>query len=170
MRISRKQAKELGIDLPVKASKLPQNAFGTAEAGIGPSVNLAAVLGGIAERQKASGVMLEIPKWTPPTTNQWYGKHWRTRHALKKATTAIIALHASQQFIRKASCKRKVTLSVWGWPTGRLPDVDNFAKIFLDALRDCRLILDDDAKGLESFTVKIERSLDRRTVIVLEDC
>lgn len=114
---------------------------------------------------------LTIPNWTPTLTNHWYGKHWRVRYKLKRAQNDIVAAYAMQQQIPQATCRRRLLIQVWGWPTGRKPDLDSFDKLLLDAIRDCGLILDDSERGLEGrMLVEVHRSRERKTVITLEDC
>lgn len=115
---------------------------------------------------------LTIEGWTPPTINQFFGKHWRIRHKLSRQCKDMIAVHAMQQSIPKASGRRAVLLQVWGWGHGgRLPDRDAFDKLTLDALVACGMLTDDNAKGLAGrMLVEITRSKDKRTEIVLEDC
>lgn len=113
---------------------------------------------------------LTIPDWTPPTSNQWYGKSWRVRYKLGQDAKSFVWLYAAKQRIVKASGRRRVSLEVHGWAKGKTPDLDAFDKLLLDALTHYGLLTDDSPEGLEGrMEVTIVRSKERKTIITLED-
>lgn len=90
-----------------------------------------------------------VPNWTPPSINPTLGRHWSVLSGLKKAVAKLLAAYAARAGVRLVTPQfrpvRKLELHVTGWPEldQRLPDPDNFLKVFLDAAKQGRLIVDD---------------------------
>lgn len=114
---------------------------------------------------------LTIKNWTPLLLNPSMRKHWRSRNKSLRDQGGLIRVFAMLQMIHPAGGRRRVSLEVHGWPSGRLPDADAFDKLLLDALVAAGLLVDDDDAGVEGrMQVKIVRSKERKTIITLEDC
>jgi hypothetical protein len=111
---------------------------------------------------------LRLPGWTPAPLNSLIGCHWGTRSRRKRADREVVALEALAQGIPRATGRRRVSLVVTGWPTGRLPDADGLLKSTLDALVHAGLLVDDAPAWCELGAVEVCRG-PRGTTIVLED-
>jgi len=111
-----------------------------------------------------------IEGWHPATLNKIM-KHWRIGVRRKREAIKLFTWSAMDLGIPKATRKRRVTLTVYGWRCGNLPDKDAFDKVVLDSLVRSGLLMDDNEKGLEGrMQVELVRSKEKRTVIELEDC
>lgn len=90
-----------------------------------------------------------IPNWTPPSVNPTLGNHWSLMNSMKKAVAKFVGVYAIKNGVRLVTPQfrpvRKLELLVTGWPEldQKLPDPDNFLKIFLDACKQARVIVDD---------------------------
>jgi hypothetical protein len=112
-----------------------------------------------------------IPDYHPPAANDWVGRHWAVKHRLRSLLTDLLGVYANIAGVPPATGKRRVRLHLTGWPGGRtLPDLDAFDKLFLDALKQAGLILDDNAAGLaERLVVTIARDPIDCTIVTLEE-
>lgn len=109
-----------------------------------------------------------IPNFHPARLNQLIGcYHWSKAHKLKKSDAKMIAAYS--RHVEKAVGKRKVKLIVTMGPRMRCPDVDSFWKSTLDALVQCKLLVDDSPKWCEIMPVIYERGQAKGTIIRLYD-
>lgn len=113
--------------------------------------------------------LLTIPAFTPRRVNEWSGRHWKVKHRMRKEMTELFRAYALQQRIPEATRPRRVSLTVYGWPRGSMPDPDAFWKLLLDALKQAWLLRDDSAAWCELGPVRCVRSMERRTEIELVD-
>jgi len=113
---------------------------------------------------------LTIANWHPPRLNQCFGRHWRTAHRLKTATTDILAAEAHNQNVPQATGKRRVALHLYGWRRGVMPDLDAFSKLLCDSLKRAGLLVDDSPTWLDGLVqVTLTRSAEKKTVLILEE-
>lgn len=114
--------------------------------------------------------ILAIPNYHPPRLNQVRGRHWFREHAAKRDLAALLKFEAHNQHVPPATGKRRVRLQITGWIRGgKLPDLDAYDKLLLDALVRARLLQDDDGQDLDGrLAVELCRG-EKRTVITLED-
>ncbi len=112
-----------------------------------------------------------IPDWHPPTLNQVIGRHWSILDTAKKGVAQFLAIYGILQAkVPMAHTCRRVHLLMTGWPRGSFPDKDAFDKIFLDSLKQSRLLVDDSALYLDGrMQVYFVRSKVKSTTVVLED-
>jgi hypothetical protein len=112
-----------------------------------------------------------IPDYHPPAANDWVGRHWGVKHRLRSLLTELLIVYAKLAGVPPATGQRRVRLHLTGWPGLRtLPDLDAFDKLFLDALKQARLIVDDNAAGLaERLVVTLARDAIDCTIVTLED-
>ena len=92
--------------------------------------------------------LLVIPKWRPPLSNDWRGRHWSVAHRLRKLSTQVLGIYALQQHVPRATGQRRVSVEIVLAPRQRQPDRDAFDKLLLDALTGAGLLLDDGERGL----------------------
>lgn len=122
------------------------------------------------KQQPGKFTVIIIPDWMPPTLNQWIYKHWRVRQKTVQDTTLMVKIHAANQHARSAQGPRKVSLLVTLGKGRKQPDRDAYDKILLDALVHCRLLVDDDDRGIVGrMAVEFDRDERSATRITLED-
>lgn len=116
--------------------------------------------------------IFSLPDFHLPLINQSRGKHWRHEHDLKMEAIDMLATYALLHSVPPAKGKRKVTITMHGWPgKRRLPDIDAPLKLGLDCLVRAGLLTDDGPDGLAGMpVVEFVRSASKLTVITLEDC
>jgi Holliday junction resolvase RusA-like endonuclease len=112
---------------------------------------------------------LIIPNWHPAKITAWDGRHWRTKHRLKKADREMIGTYSMLAAIPPATGKRRVSLVITLAPRQRAGDPDAYFKSLNDALVHARLLIDDNRQHVELGTVEFCRGRARVTEIVLED-
>lgn len=93
--------------------------------------------------------MLVLPRWRPPLQNEYRGRHWSVAHRLRCTATDILAAHALQQRVPRATGRRRLTLSVRLAPRQKRWDRDASDKLLLDALINAGLLIDDSDRGLD---------------------
>src|ERR1700735_3273135 len=98
---------------------------------------------------------INIPDWCPVRINQWRGRHWSVRAKLVRQQVAMIGTYALLQGVPLAKGKRKVRLCVW--KPGQSVDSDAYTKDILDALVQCRLLVDDSDKWLGGLEVIVTK-------------
>lgn len=115
--------------------------------------------------------ILHIPDWMPTSLNKLVNSHWAVASKYKKADRNLIALYATSQEIPKATRKRRVSLRVVLPKGQRSLDNDNVWKSLLDALKHCKLLVDDTPKYCETTTPVWLRSGTelKETFVILED-
>jgi Holliday junction resolvase RusA-like endonuclease len=101
--------------------------------------------------------------------NQLLHAHPMRAARLKRIDRDLVTAYARLGTIPPADGPRRVSLHLYGWPRGRLPDPDAPLKSLLDALVHARLLVDDGAAWCVLGGVRFERAPERRTVITLED-
>lgn len=114
--------------------------------------------------------MLTIPEATP-SRNKFHHKHWRVESASKKRWGLMILVAAKLAKAAPAQGMRRVRIDRYG---SRRLDEDNFiggAKGILDSLKEQKLIIDDNADGIELLwrQMKPEPRQKAFTTITLED-
>ena len=114
-------------------------------------------------------MQIVIPNWTPTSINTLLGSHWAKARKLKQADQQVIAVHAYNAKITKATGKRKVNIEVTKSGRGRLPDADNLLKSCMDALKNCGYLIDDSNQWVEWEQPIIQRGNENKTVITLID-
>ncbi len=117
----------------------------------------------------STAFFIVIPDYTLPMVNEWRGRHWSKRSRAKAVAADILKVYAHLAGVPDAAGKRRVGITLHGWPSGTLPDPDAFLKDALDALKTAKLIVDDSQKWVEWTMPVIVRSKGRRTEIALED-
>lgn len=115
-----------------------------------------------------------VPGWTPPLVNAWSGRHWSARHKLTKATAELLAVYAAIAGVPKVrpgeyAPVRRVEVTAFGWPRGKVPDPDNLLKCLFDGMKRAGLLVDDSSEWLRWSTPVIVRSKTRQTIIRVED-
>lgn len=118
-------------------------------------------------------VALTIPNWHPARLNQWDGKHWGVRSRLKKADSLVlatyVAAHPAQRWLRSPQGPRRVSLRLYGWKRGRLPDPDAYWKSVLDGLVHAGVLRDDSWEHVELGLVVFARSEAKSTTILVSE-
>lgn len=116
---------------------------------------------------------LLIPHWHPPAMNQWVGRKWVVKHRLRCQASQMLAAYAFVQGVPKARGRRRVTLTVTLRPAQRRrgcrPDPDAYGKLFLDALVQAGLLVDDAAEWVEFLPVRFADEGEWGTEVMLED-
>jgi len=92
--------------------------------------------------------ILHIPGWQPVLANQLMG-HWAAAARLKRRDVQQVARAKIVHGVPDAKGKRIVRIEIARSVGGRWPDVDAPLKSTLDALVQCRLLVDDSAKWCE---------------------
>jgi hypothetical protein len=117
--------------------------------------------------------VLTIPRWRPPLTNAWRGRHWSKAHRLRRQAEELLAAYAREQGIPRAAGRRRVAVEVVLGPRMRRADPDALDKLLLDALVNAGLLLDDGERGLAGRVAVHFRWADRGgwwgTVLTFED-
>ena len=114
--------------------------------------------------------VLEIPGWRPATLWELTkrGNHWSAaRH--KKKDRELVAAYALKAGIPPATTKRRVTMLQVRAGRQMPIDDDNAWKSVLDALVQCRLLVDDRPEWLERAPLEQEKGPRKLTRIILED-
>lgn len=114
--------------------------------------------------------VLEIPRWRPATLNELTkrGNHWSAAR-LKKRDREMVAGYAAKLGLPPATTKRRVTMLQVRAGKQRPIDDDNAWKSVLDALVQCRLLVDDKPEWLERMPLEQEKGPRKLTRITLED-
>lgn len=118
--------------------------------------------------------LIAIPNYNPPKVNDWRGWHWTKRAAPKAELADLLKVYALAANVPPADRfgrehKRKIGLTVYGWPRGRLPDPDAFLKDLLDALKTAGLLVDDSQEFCSFTQPVVVRSKVRRTEVTIEE-
>ncbi len=108
--------------------------------------------------------MIDTPSSPAPKFVDWLRQPGR-----KRLDAGIIALEALAQRIPVATGKRRLDLAFTVGKRGRAPDADNLLKSLLDGLVRARLLLDDDAHGLQLGEIVVVRGPTKGTRIALTD-
>lgn len=111
---------------------------------------------------------ISIPHWQPARLNDLLNCHWGRKARLRKADDEMVAFYARQESVPPATGPRRVSLEVTLTPRQRA-DPDCWWKSVLDALVNCKLLVNDDASWCDLGAVSVTKGAERRTVIVLED-
>ncbi len=126
---------------------------------------------GLQEATVAKTWTMTVPQWTPALLNDVMGKHWQRAHKIKRKQAEMLAVYARLQDVPRATGKRKLSVTCYGWPTGRIPDQDAIWKLLLDSLVRAQLLTDDGPSGLEgAATVEFVRSEKKQTILRFEEC
>lgn len=86
---------------------------------------------------------LVIDDWTPVTLNRAMRRKIKERIAIGKATHTLIETEAFRQGLVKATGARQVQVTVVFPSKFPRPDPDNLAKVTLDSLTRCGMLIDD---------------------------
>jgi Holliday junction resolvase RusA-like endonuclease len=113
--------------------------------------------------------VVTIPGWVPPSVNRLLKAHWAVAHRIKRKACERIALECLAARIPPATGPRRVRLAVTVANRGHRPDPDNLLKCVLDALVNCRALLDDSAGHCVATPPAVRAGRDRQTIIILED-
>jgi len=100
---------------------------------------------------------MQIPNWHPAKINEWEGRHWSVKNRLKKRDKSIVWGAMLENKIPKATCKRRVELTIGLGYRQRGGDPDSYNKSLLDALVVCGLLVNDSKEWVEIAPVKYER-------------
>lgn len=109
-----------------------------------------------------------IPQWQPSRLNDLMKCHWGRKTRLRKADDDMVAYYARMESVPPATGPRRVSLEVTLTPRQRA-DRDCWWKSVLDALVNCRLLVNDEATWCDLGAVTVTKGDVRQTVIVLED-
>lgn len=109
---------------------------------------------------------IEIPNWRPALLNQYIGKHWSVGAKLKKRDKAMVLAFACNK--PKATGKRRVDLFITLGTRQRQSDYDAPWKSLLDALVNCKMLIDDNAAGVQLGDIIYDRGK-AKTIIRLTD-
>lgn len=112
---------------------------------------------------------LRIPGYLPPTLNAMLYRHWAKASRLKKECHDLIAGHALEQGLVKATGRRRVTLTLTLAGRKKVRDGDSSFKAVLDGLVRAGLLLDDSPDAVEVAPMVQERGEAVATTITLED-
>lgn len=116
---------------------------------------------------------LTVPNWTPPSKNEWVGRHWRAKARATRSAADLLVAYAAAAGVPRVrpgyAPRRRVTVLVYGWPKGRVPDSHNLLLNLFDGLKRAGLIVDDADQWVEYDAPVIVRSPTRETVVTLED-
>lgn len=156
MRISTKQARALGIDLP--ASPRPKRRR---------SVAVPEPISAEAKYLGPGSWCLELKGWTPPSVNRLLGAHWSKRSKMKREVAGLLKW-AALFVIPDAKGKRLVSIEVNVPNMSHAPDADNVLKAMLDGCKTAGLIVDDKPKWLALGPVTVQKGA-RLTRIWIEE-
>ena len=150
MRMSLKEARRLGIEIP----KTPRKK------------RVRETPSGVHEIGKIQ--TLAIPGFHPVSVNTLLSLHYFSRSKVKRSQQEIVGFYAREQKIEPAAGKRLVSIVCKGWRQGGIPDEDNIKKVLLDNLASLGLLVDDSPKWCHS-VASIERSKEWETIVALEN-
>lgn len=112
---------------------------------------------------------LRIADWMPTPLNRLLGAHWGTRARMKRHDRELISYEVAVQGVRRAECRRHVSLRITLPPRKRAVDPDAIWKVLLDSLVNCGTLVNDSAAWCELGGVEFVRGDELETVIRLED-
>lgn len=112
-----------------------------------------------------------IPNWRPARDNELINCHWRTKHKRKSEDAQIVAAYCREAEVPHALDKRRVSLEIRLTAKQKEADPLAYCKSLLDALVNCRMLIDDKAEFMEWGGVTYSRGkpLVPGTTIILED-
>ena len=112
-------------------------------------------------------MLIEIPNWRPMPLNKLMNCHWRKRQRLKKDDRDMVMSYCHRK--PKATCKRRVTLTIHLGKGQRKCDPDAYWKTTLDALVHAEMLVNDTSRWVELIPVVQTRGDWVGTTIELED-
>lgn len=111
---------------------------------------------------------ITIDNWRPARDNQLMEGHWTTKHKLKSSDAEVIGTYAKLQDVPPAKGRRRVSMEIVLAGRWKKADPLAYAKSLLDALKTCRLLVDDSDAYMVWGGVTYSKG-PPQTTIVLED-
>ncbi|WP_337187556.1 hypothetical protein [Phenylobacterium sp.] len=106
--------------------------------------------------QAALAVEIFIPSWHPAKLNEILSGHWSKGHKLKKRDRQLV--WAYSQKAARAVGKRRLELTIILKKGQRGADPDAYFKSLCDALKQEKLLVDDNRQGVELMPVRYEKA------------